>query len=114
MSKASNLHGLAPCAAKTLQRPASFGVARLSPSRQAGHEGQIAIRAQLSVYGADRRRAVVMQLTSVPKDSPQYEHIVDIWGNVLAAHYHGCVVGVYEVQFVTRSSKVLSDIAVSE
>ncbi len=39
--------------------------------------------------------------------SLQSQRVVDIWGNVLAAHHDGCAVGVYGVQFVTGSGKML-------
>lgn len=51
---------------------------------------------------------------SVSRETPQYQHVVGIWGDVLSAHHHSCVVGVYAVQFVTRNGKMLSEIAVSE
>jgi hypothetical protein len=49
----------------------------------------------------------------VSKDSPQSQHVLDIWGKVLDAHHHGCAVGVHAVQFVTRAGKILLETGVS-
>ena len=51
--------------------------------------------------------------TALSENSPQAQRILDIWGNVLATHHHGCAVAVSAVEFVTTVGKMLFGIAVT-
>lgn len=63
----------------------------------------------------ERLLRVVVPADSVglSEGSPQYMHILDIWGDVLAAHHPGCVVGVWTVQFYAQNGKMLFGLGTS-